>query len=160
MRVQTVRVRKPAQRCWFKVEHAVHEPARTAGVDDEAGGDAERVTVARPCEHRARPGLVEGIERGVVEIHDALRLRLTNQRVIEIRAIPVRIADFVERACGDHQLPIVLFGVGEGVAGLMEEEREPAFQPAGDVWMFALPRTPFGKCPDARQVVAIRELLQ
>lgn len=153
-----MRVRKPAQRGWFKVEDTVHEPARTAGVDNEVGGDVERVTVARPGEHRSRPGLVEGIERGVVEIHHTFRLRLTNQRMIEIRPIPVRVADFVERAGRHHQLPIVLVGVGEYVAGLMEEKREPAFQSARDAWMFALPRAPFGKCPDARKIVAICEL--
>jgi hypothetical protein len=101
--------------------------------------------VSRSSEDRARTALVAHVERGFVEIVDAPGLCLANQRVIEIRPVPVRIADVVERTRRDQQLAIVLLVVDERLTGLMEEEREAAFQAAGDIWMSALPRSPFGK---------------
>jgi len=80
--------------------------------------------------------------------------------VIEIRTIPVRVADLIERAGSDQKLSIVCVRVGERLAELVKEECEPAFQPARDIWMRPLPRAPLGKCPNARQIVTVRKLFE
>jgi len=72
----------------------------------------------------------------------------------------MRVADFVERAGGDHQLSIVCVRVGESLVEMMKEECEAAFQPARNMRMRPLPRAPLGKRPNARQIVTVRELFQ
>ena len=79
--------------------------------------------------------------------------------MIEVGPVPMRVADLVVRACGDHQLSLVLLVVREPFAWAMEEEREAALQSARDIGMGALPRAPFRKSADPRQVVPIGDFL-
>ena len=123
----------------------MQESARPAGVDDEARVDARARWPSRAALEHDAASLPRGRVRArvVVEIDRAVRLGLADERVIEVRPVPMRVADLVVRARGDQQLPRVLAIVGEALAGLVEEEREAAFQAAGDVGTCALPRAPF-----------------
>src|SRR5204863_10182632 len=100
-------------------------------------------------------GDVDAIQRGLVEIDRACGLRLADQIEIEVWAIPVRVADLVVRACGDHQLPLVRVVIRERFAGPMKIESEAALQAAGDLWPRALPRAPFGEHANLRQFVRV-----
>ena len=101
----------------------------------------------------------DAIQPRLVQVDRALRFGLADERVIEVRPVPMRVADLVVRARGDQQLARMVAIVRESFAGTMEQEGEPAFETAGDLRALPLPGAPLRERPDARQIVAIGDLL-
>ena len=108
----------------------MHEAIRPARIDHEACRDADRLTVSCPREVDVIAGLVEPVEGGLVEIVHAGSLRFAHQCLIEVRPIPVRVADLVGGTRRNHQLPIACVSVVERRIELVKEEREAALESA------------------------------
>ncbi len=103
----------------------------------------DRLAVARAFERRAVAIKVDALDRRLVEIGRAGFLGFAHEVVIEVGAIPVRVANLVVRAGGHHQLPRMRLVIRERLAGAMEIEGEAAFEAAADVWSRSLPCSPF-----------------
>src|SRR5580704_15747141 len=91
---------------------------------------------------------------------DPFGFRFAGERVVEVRPVPVHVADLVMRAGRDEQLALVLPGVSKGLTGTMEKEREAALEATGHVRARTLPRPPLRKHTDSRQLVAIGQFLE
>ena len=96
----------------------MEKPARPAGVDDEARRDPESAAVAGALEHDAGVFLADAVHLRLVQVHRAVRLGVADERVIEVRPVPMRVADLVVRARGDEQLARMVAIVGEAFAGV------------------------------------------
>ena len=96
----------------------MEKPARPAGVDDEPRRDAEPSAVACPLEHDAGVFLPDALHLRRVQVDRAVGLGVAHERVIEVRPVPVRVADVVVRARGDEQLARMIAIVGEAFAGI------------------------------------------
>src|SRR5690348_4305396 len=82
-------------------------------------------------------------EPRAVEVFHSHCLRLVDEEMIKLRAIPVRIRDFVTRTGGNQQF-VPTFGVpGKRLADAMMEERKAALQAAGDLRIRCPPCSPF-----------------
>ena len=93
-------------------------------------------------------------------MHGAFALGFAGEKRVEVGAIPVSVGDLVAGARRHEEL-VAPLGVGaEGPAGRVRVEREAALQAAGDLGALALPRSPGGERPDARQVVTRAEILE
>jgi hypothetical protein len=93
---------------------------------------------------------------GRVGVLDAHRRGFTDEEVIEIRPVPMRVRDGVVRAGGDQEFTVAV-GASGGLPGGVVEEAEAAFQPAGDPGMRREPGAPSGEGADRGQIVAVGE---
>ena len=67
------------------------------------------------------PSVPDAIEAGRVQVDRAFRLGVADERVIEVRPVPMGVADLVVGAGGDQQLARMIAIVGERFAGMMEQ---------------------------------------
>src|SRR5215472_8689690 len=95
-----------------------------------------------------------------VEVLHSLSLGLVHQELIEVGAKPVRVGNLVSRARRDEELIAPLGISSKGVTRFVAVEAEPAFQAASDLRICGLPRSPRRQRPDARNVIAVRELFE
>src|SRR2546427_5963268 len=93
-----------------------------------------------------------GLELRLVEIFHSEALRFSNEKVIEIRAIPMRVRDLIARTGGDEQLVAPFRIVEEWLLKLMMVKGEAALQSAGDLRIGLLPAPPLGQRQQTRQV--------
>ncbi len=100
----------------------MQESSRTAGVDHEPRGDADRPIVSMSFENGAVPFMTEALEASRVHVDDAFGLRLLDQRVVEIRPVPMRVRNAVVRARGDQELTGVIPILAERLTEPMKKE--------------------------------------
>jgi len=138
----------------------MQKTAWPARINDETGADRKLspLTLARDL----RTFIADGNASGLcpIEILDSNTLRFTNEKMIEVRAIPVRVRNFIARTGRHEQLVASFRIVCEWQADLMMVKREAAFQAAGNLRICLLPRPPFGQWQQPRQIVSARQLLQ
>jgi len=73
----------------------VEEAAWTGGVDQETSGEPNTPSSSLAFDHDASLPGFDSRDRRLVEILDPRRLRLADEKVIEVGAIPVRVGDFI-----------------------------------------------------------------
>ncbi len=160
VREQPLGRRQPTQGRGAGAERRCEEAARATRIDHEARRDVYGESMARAVERHPAPVVADPFEAHVIQVDRARRLRVLDQRKVEIRPVPMRIGHLVVGARRDEQLARVVSAVGESLSQTMEEECEPSFEAAGHVRPRALPRPPFREGPDLRQVVAIGQLFE
>ena len=106
VRVETLRGRQPAERRVIEAERPVQESARSAGVDHERRRDADGSAIPGPFEHRAGAIVTDALEARLVEIDGPFGFGFVRERLIEVRPVPVRVADLVARAGRDQELAL------------------------------------------------------
>jgi hypothetical protein len=157
MREEPLRARQPPVRRVADSQLAVQESSWSARIDHEPGSDSNRPAFPLTVDDRGITLVAYPREPRHVEIGRTFSLRLVRQRLIELRAVPVRVGNGVVRARRDHQLTVALVVVGEQHAWLVEEEREAALQTARDVRTLPLPCAPLGERAKPREIVPIGE---
>src|SRR5262249_32099751 len=132
----------------------------TGGVDQETSGEPNTPSSSLAFDHDASLPGFDSRDRRLVEILDPRRLRLADEKVIEVGAIPVRVGDFIVGARGDEELVAALRVAGKGRAGSMAVKSEPAFQTDGKLGMRTPPAPPCAQGANFFQTVPITELLE
>src|SRR5439155_17452931 len=105
-----LRAREVFERCFRQAQRPRQKPARPAGIDDKScsNGKPSSLTLAFDLNTFAADG--NASELCLIEIFDAETLRLANEKMIEVRAIPVRVGNFIART-GRHEQLIATFGI-------------------------------------------------
>jgi hypothetical protein len=92
--------------------------------------------VVRPP-HGAKPGAIEELRsRGA---------GFLGEKSVEVRAVPVRVRDFVVRARRDEELVASVRGAGEGIPKPVAVESEAALQTARDGRFLPVPHADSGR---------------
>src|SRR5262245_29203334 len=138
----------------------MQETSRPAGIDEEPSVDLEAAIVSDSFNHDFRWLHRDCVELDLVEIDGPLGFRLSHERVIEVRPVPVGIADLVMRAGRDEKLMGVVVPIVECLAKPVEKERETALEADGDVRPGSLPGAPLRERADLGQLISVRELLE
>src|SRR5436190_9515508 len=107
-------------------QRSMQKTARPAGIDDESGANRNSFCSTLSFELHALAVERNSFEFRLVEIFHAERLRFANQEMVEVRAVPMRIRDFIARAGGDEQLIAPLRIVEERFFKLMMIKRKSA----------------------------------
>jgi len=149
-----------SERFSWQGEGALEEPVWTAGVHEKAGVPRSGLALALACQFAARPGEADVVEGGLVEVFDTHLLCSSDEKMVEVRAVPVGIGDIGSGAGGDEELAFMVRRVCPLLVEAVVVEAESTFQAAGDMWVSFLPATPFGKGRDIWQIVALGELFQ
>src|SRR6185503_18148556 len=126
-------------------QRSMQKTARPAGIDDESGANRNSFSSSLSFELRALAVERNGFEFRLVEIFHAERLRFANQEMVEVRAVPMRVRDFIARTGGDEQLVAPLRIAAERLSKLMMIKCKTALQSAGDLRIGLLPATPLGQ---------------
>ncbi len=137
----------------------MQESARSRRVDQESCGELKRVVVLTSVEANAITFDGHLFERHLVEVHGSVALRLSDEKVIDIGPVPMRVSDVVVRTRGHEQLPIVCVGILERAIEFVMEEAEAALEAAADVGIRASPRAPFRERAQPREIVGVGQLL-
>ena len=151
--------RQPSHRTFTEAERPMQKAPRPARVDDEARFDPARLAWPMCFENSAITGRLRGGQLHLVEIFDACLHRLLHEEVIDVGAIPVRVADIGLRTGGDEKLPSMNAVISKWLVGGVREKAEAALEPARDCRMPPLPRAPLRKRPDLFQIVQIAQLI-
>ena len=94
----SLRRRQPLQGALPSSERVVRNPRGPLASIDEAGGDARPAGPARvPLSRMPVPSSRTRVEPRLIEISRARRLRVLDEREIEVRPVPVRVGD---SSCG------------------------------------------------------------
>src|SRR5215831_1272096 len=111
VRVEPLRGRQPAE--WWRIEaqDAPQQTTRAACVNHKGRDDADWLPATRAFQRRSIAIDRHAIDRGFVEVDRAGGLSLAHEIVIEVRPVPMGVADVIVRAGGDHQLALVS-GIG------------------------------------------------
>jgi len=160
VRVDPVCRRKPREPRVLQAEHPMQKSARSARIDHKSSPDAKVPAAPAAFEHDARAFFGESVQARLIEIEHSLCFRFADEGVIEIGAVPMRIAKFIAGARRDQELALTLGILPERLAGTMKEEREASLQAAGDLSACALPGSPLREGPHAREVVPIGQFFQ
>src|SRR6266699_3356712 len=128
----------------------MQKTARPAGIDDESSANRNSFSPTFTLERDALAVEPNSFEFRLVEIFHAERLRFVNEEVVEVRAIPMRVRDFVARAGGHEQLVAPFRIIEERFFKFMVIKRETALQSAGDLRIRLLPASPLGQWQQTR----------
>jgi hypothetical protein len=128
--IQTLRWRQPGERRSVEAQRPREKPARTARVDNERCADVHVLALACAVNDGAIVAKRDAGEFGPVEIHDPGVRGLAHEVVVEVRPVPMRIADVVVRAGGDEQLARMFAVVRKGLSGDVEVKRSALGPPA------------------------------
>ncbi len=108
MRVEPLRRGQPSARRFVEAEGVVQEAARAGRIHHEPRGDADRSAVAISFECRAIAFLANTLEACPVEIYRPFGLGLTDERVIEVGPVPMRIRNVVVGTRRNQELPLMI----------------------------------------------------
>src|SRR5712671_4802243 len=104
----------------------MQETARAAGIDEESSANRNSFVPTLTVDSRAMAVERNGSEVRLVQIFHAQRLGFANEEVVEVRAIPMRIGDFIARTGGHKQLVAPLRIIEERFFKLMMIKGEAA----------------------------------
>ena len=160
MREEPLGLRQVRERDGLQPERAVEKSAGPRSIDDEAGAQAHRA--AEPLGVELKSGGAPGnpAELSEIKVLGALGCGFGGEEPVEVGAIPVGVGNLVVGARRDEELVAPVCVAAKALSALVRVEREAALQATPDFRVAALPRPPRGQGPDARQVVALRELLE
>src|ERR1044071_472190 len=138
----------------------MQEAARTGSIDNEVGQELDWLIVPLSAQEHSMFLLGGSGELDFIEEIHAESLRLFDQVMIEVRAIPVGVGDFFVRTCPDQELTLTLRIWFEWPPKLVMIKSETALQATGDMRSFYLPGSPFAQRPHAGQIVVCCDFLQ
>ena len=104
--------------------------------------------------------MLDPVNFGAIEVRDSGRFHLTNKKVIDFFAVPMRIADFIGWTCADEQFVGVIWQGLKQLAGLMLKEAESALQAASDLGITFLPATVLRNRENLREIVTAAKLFE
>src|SRR5205807_2587390 len=160
MRIERLGAREVFERCFRQAQRPMQKPARPAGIDDESRSNGKTSSLMLAFDLNAIAPNGNASELCLIKVLDAETLRLANEKMIEVRAIPVRVGNFIART-GCHEHLITTFGIRcERLAKLMMIKRKPALQTAANVRIHLLPGSPLCQRQQPRQLVASRQFFQ
>ena len=110
MRIERLRAREVFERCFRQAQRPRQEPARPAGIHDESRSNGKTSSRMLAFDLNAIAANGSASELCLIKILDAETLRLANEKMIEVRAIPVRVGNFIART-GRHEQLIATFGI-------------------------------------------------
>src|ERR1041385_208645 len=140
-----------------QLESAMQKSARAAGIDHQPRANRDFLSPSLANEHH--PFVVDRcpFQLCLVEILDTTRLGFANEKMIEVRAIPVRVSDFLLQAgCHEQLVPPVRI-TRKRSAEVMMVKRESALQARDDTRVRLLPGTPLRQRRKPRQIVSLRQ---
>ena len=108
----------------------MQEAARARCIDDQSRVETDWLALPMPFEPHHVSIVGKLIQVNFVDVINSERLRLTNQKMIEAGAIPVRIRDRIMRARRDQQLILPVQIWPRGLSQYMMMKGKPSLQPA------------------------------
>ena len=141
-------------------ERAMQKASRPGRIKDQLRVNLQRLSAMAALDDGPPLLHLRAPQVRLVEIRHAELLRLGHEEGIEVRAVPVGIGDAIIGRSGDEQLLAVCVVIAEFAARLVMEEREAAFQSAGDFGMRGLPRSPFRERANRREIVAVAKFFE
>ena len=148
------------ERLWLQIQLAPEKAAGPAGVDDELCIKLERLTLPRSREAHLVEGYAGRDQIHFIEVNDPQVPGLLNQVLVEVGPVPVHIGDGIARAGADQELASADWIGTKGPIPFVVVEGETAFEAAGELRGFPLPRAPLAQRPHTWQCVLTGKFLQ
>src|SRR5258706_16421665 len=104
MRIERLRCTETFKRNLPQSKSAIQKPVRTGGINDETRANGHALSLALAKDHRLAALKGHLFKLCLVEILHPGRLDLANQKMVEVRPIPMRVGDFITRAGRHEQL--------------------------------------------------------
>src|ERR1035438_2329639 len=138
----------------------MEESARARRVHNKLRRKTYRLTLPLPFELHATVTLSYSGKLSFVPILHACLLRFTDQQVVEVRPIPVRVRYLIMRARGHQKLIAAILTARPVLLQVMVVEGKAALQSTSNFGVSVLPGAPLRERPQCRQIIAGSEVLQ